>query len=601
MSAYSSLCHKIWKLELHNVAAARCSGPKSEVGQVDRVERLLKFGYLPSQLPPSFTTHDLASNYSAFIAAWNALVPVKDKKKGAFKSPDTKAEIFSVARVGHQRRTTSLPNPVAQTYISLRVVEHWGAIISHYRKSKISASRPRFLPNGGRATSLTSMQLLYDRKISKSAGYRFMLKTDLSRFFPTIYTHSVPWAVHTKSKAKRNRGLTAKWYGNLLDSDLRQCQDGQTIGIPIGPDTSHIIAEAVATAVDVEFHKHFKGWPAGFRYVDDYFLFFETAKEADKALAALIRSLREFELQINFEKTKTCPVIEITDDFWTHRLRAFDIAPKGRRHASDLNHFFELAKDLAKENSDESVMLYALKRMSTTIIRKECWDAFEAHLCQVAMAYPNTLQITARILSSYARVGYPLNKTRLARMINALIEDHAPVGHHSEVAWCLWMAKELGLAITTSNVDSISEINSSVCALLLMDMNASGMLPKSPPTNFWRSHQTTDALRGELWLLSYEAGIRGWGGFNASHIAADPYFLVLMNAGVRFYDDSVTLAPLFHVKPDALKAKNLDNENEFFDLDFDDDLDEILLHDPGESPYEQGLPFSEEDVNDLPF
>lgn len=81
------------------------------------------------------------------------------------------------------------------------------------------------------------------------------------------------------------------------------------------------------------------------------------------------------------------------------------IAPKGRRHASDLHHFFELAKDLAKENSDESVMLYALKRVSATIVRKECWDAFEAHLCHVAMAYPNTLQTVARILASYARVG----------------------------------------------------------------------------------------------------------------------------------------------------------------------------------------------------
>lgn len=526
------------------------------------------------------------------MTEWNALVPEKDGKKGTLKSPDTKAEIFSVARVGHQRRSTSLPNPVAQTYISLRVVEHWGKIVSHYRKSKLSASRPRFLRNGGRATSITSMQLLYDRKIAKSAGYRYMLKTDLSRFFPTIYTHSVPWAVHTKSKAKKNRGLTAKWYGNLLDLDLRQCQDGQTIGIPIGPDTSHIIAEAVATAVDIEFHKYFKGWPAGFRYVDDYYLFFETAKDADRALAALIRSLREFELQINFEKTKTCPVIEITEDFWTHRLRAFDIAAKGRRHASDLNHFFELAKDLAKANSDESVMLYALKRVSAIIVRKDCWDTFEAHLCHVAMAYPNTLQITARILASYARVGYPLGKDRLSRMINAVIEDHAPLGHHSEVAWSLWMAKELDLIVTTKNVDSIAEMNSSVCALLLMDLDASRKLPKTPPTTLWRNHQTSDALWGEMWLLSYEAGVRGWGGFTSAHVAADPHFSVLMNAEVRFYDDAVALAPLFQVKPAALKAKNLENENDFFDLDFDD-LDELIVHDPGEGSYEHGLLFSE--------
>ncbi len=126
-----------------------------------------------------------------------------------------------------------------------------------------------------------------------------------------------------------------------------------------------------------------------------------------------------------------------------------------------------------------------------------------------------------------------------------------------------------------------------------MDMDASGKLPKAPPTVFWRSHQATDALWGELWLLSYEAGVRGWGGFSSAHVAADPYFSVLMNAGVRFYDDTATLSPLFQVKPAVLKAKNLENENDFFDLDFDEDV-ELLLRDHGEWAYEQGPLFSEE-------
>jgi hypothetical protein len=196
------------------------------------------------------------------------------------------------------------------------------------------------------------------------------------------------------------------------------------------------------------------------------------------------------------------------------------------------------------------------------------------------------------------RFGYPLGKDRLSRMINAVIEDHAPVGHHSEVAWSLWMAKELDIAVTARNVDFVAEMNSSVCALLLMDMDASGKLSKAPPTVFWRSHQTTDALWGELWLLSYEAGVRGWGGLTSAHVATDPHFSVLMNAGVRFYDDTVTLSPLFQVRPAALKAKNLENENDFFDLDFDDDLEDLLLHDPGEGAYEHGLLFSVEQEED---
>jgi Reverse transcriptase (RNA-dependent DNA polymerase) len=553
---------------------------------MDRVERLLKLGYFPSQLPPSFNTSDLAALHATFYTVWLELQ--EPPKKGVLvpKAPNSKAELFSVARVGHQRRVTSLPNPVAQTYLATLVTAHWGEFIAHYRKSKLSASHPRFLRHGGRATSIPSMQLLYDRKIAKSAGYRFMLKTDLSRFFPTIYTHSVPWAFHTKSIAKKNKNLTSKYFGNILDLALRQGQDGQTIGIPIGPDTSHMIAEAIATAVDLELKRRLKVWPAGFRYVDDYYLFFATLKDAEEALAALVRALNEFELQINFAKTITCPVIEISEDFWTHQLRNFSIASEGHRQGSDLNHFFELAKDLARKNADESVMVYALKRISSTIIRKESWDSFEAHVCHAALAYPNSLQTVARLLSTYARVGYPINLARLTRLVNASIEDHAPLGHHSEVAWCLWMTKDLGLSLNETNVDRISEMHSSVCALLLLDLFHTGKLPKTPKTSNWKTFENQYALYGELWLMSYEAGMRGWGGFSDAHIKADPYFNVLHLANVHFYDPTATVTPVFHVKTAALKAHDVANETEFFALEEIDDIDHCIEYEEGDGGYE---------------
>jgi hypothetical protein len=93
-----------------------------------------------------------------------------------------------------------------------------------------------------------------------------------------------------------------------------------------------------------------------------------------------MRCLKDFELHANFDKTKTCLVIEITDDYWTHQIRSFSIAETGKRQASDINHFFELAKHLARQNSDESVMTYALKRASSTLVRKSNWGSFEAHM-----------------------------------------------------------------------------------------------------------------------------------------------------------------------------------------------------------------------------
>lgn len=308
----------------------------------------------------------------------------------------------------------------------------------------------------------------------------------------------MPWTFHGKATAKKNRKITPKYFVNLLDLPLRQGQEEQTFGLPIGPDTSHIIAEAIATSVDIELKKKLKVYPVGFRYVDDYFLFFSTANEAESAFAALVRALQEFQLQINVEKTITCSVVEIADDYWTPQLRGFQIEQAGPRQASDIHHYLEMAKDLARRNRDESVMVYALKRVSSVVVRKENWGNFEAHLCHIALAYPNTLQSVARLLSTYAHVGYPLHRARLERLVNATVQDHAPLGLHSEMAWSLWMCKDLGLLLSDANVDIVSEMQSSVCALLLMDLTSQGGLGKHPTNAYWKQFGTADALSSDM-------------------------------------------------------------------------------------------------------
>jgi Reverse transcriptase (RNA-dependent DNA polymerase) len=563
----------------------------------DRIEKLLGKGYFPSQLPPPFKTLDLAANHASLYAAWVRLQPAFGKGAKMPKAPSSKSELFSVARTGHQRRVTSLTNPVAQTYLSTHIAQNWASLLAHFRQSRLSASHPRFLRNGTRAANLPSMQMLYERKILSSAGYRHMLRTDISRFFPTIYTHSIPWALHGKAIAKKNRRETQIYFGNLLDLCVRQCQDEQTIGLPIGPDTSHIIAEAIATTVDLELKKRLKYLPAGFRYVDDYFLFFETAAQAETALAALIRSLKDFELQINFEKTDTCSVREISDDFWTHQLRAFQISSNVRKQRSDINHFFELAKELARKNADESVMTYALKRASSVVVRKENWDCFEAQLCHVALANTNVLQSFARVLSTYSGLGFPLDKIRLHRFVNALIQDHAPLGHHSEVAWALWICKDVKLKLNESSIDLVTEMHSSVCALLLLDLHAAGQLAKAPKTSYWKQAESTEALRGDLWLLSYEAGLRGWAGFGDGHIRKDPHFEALRAHQVHFYDQSASLPPIFHVRPEALLQHDVKTPSDLFDLDDFDDLETVVEYDDEEEGY-GGVVFPDDEESD---
>jgi hypothetical protein len=556
---------------------------------MDRVERLLRLGYLPSQLPPPFTAADLATHHIPLLAAWGGLPPANGAKVP--KAPSSKTEVFSVARAGHQRRATSLPNPVGQAFLCRALVDSWAPIVRHFRRSRLSASHPRFRRDSKRAASLPSMQTLYERRLLQGAGYRFVLRTDISRFFPTIYTHSIPWALHGKATAKKNRTITPKYYGNLLDLAVRQCQDEQTFGLPIGPDTSHIIAECIATSIDVELSKKLRAVPPGFRYVDDYYLFFETHAAAEAALAHLIRYLKDFELQINFDKTKICRTEDFEEDSWTHKLRSADIASDGQRQRSDLNHYFELAREISRDYTDESVMVYALRKLGSTIVRKDNWATFEAQLCLVAAAHPVSLQTIARLLSTYAGLGYPVDRRRLSRLVNSLISEHAPLEHHSEVAWCLWMCKDLELDLLPSNIDLVAEMNSSVCALTLLDLSNRGKLKKSPAASHWKALECRDALWDDLWMLSYEAGVRGWGGLSDSHIRADAHFDELRKRNVRFYADNASLAPLFAPKPDALKRFNLQSVAQLLELE---DLGEVFEHEDDEDEYGSPLDGADE-------
>ena len=225
------------------------------------VKSFLDRGYLPIQLPPGFSSSSFADKYLAVAKVW----------KGKH---NTRLDKFSVLRSVYSRRMTGIPNPIAFFRLVNEIAKYWERIQSHYRKSEISVSAPEL---GGdiRAIQTTKFRELDEIRVLRSSGYKFVLLSDISRFFPTIYTHVIPWALHGKEKAKKSIGKhTPAFFGNILDSRSQGVQARQTIGLPIGPDSSHVLAEAIAVAVDCELKASLGYWPAGYRFVDDYCLFF---------------------------------------------------------------------------------------------------------------------------------------------------------------------------------------------------------------------------------------------------------------------------------------------------------------------------------------
>jgi len=70
-------------------------------------------------------------------------------------------------------------------------------------KSLFSLTSPRYLKHGVRAISTKHPfdAIPVWRARSRTASH-YLLATDLSQFYPSISTHSIPWALHKKSVAK---------------------------------------------------------------------------------------------------------------------------------------------------------------------------------------------------------------------------------------------------------------------------------------------------------------------------------------------------------------------------------------------------------------
>ena len=495
----------------------------------------MKKGYFPVQLPPGFTSETFAAKYKRLEGRWNAQKP-----------PDSKPEKFSVAKSSYYRRITSILNPIGFYFLAKEIVTYWQQIQKHYRKSKISLSIPKILSSSLRAIDLTEFSELYEAKVTMSSGYRYVLITDISGFFPNIYTHAIPWALHGKSIAKNNKAKSSEYFGNSLDDKCMRVQDRQTIGLPIGPDTSHIIAEIIGVAIDIQLKDSFKKWPHGFRYVDDYYLFFDTTDEAEKCLAELTKSIGNYELQINPLKTRIIEIKELVEESWKYKLKKIAISDSRSLQRDDLHNYFEVLFLLEKQFSDESLVKYGLKLISSRIVKKSNWSVFEAYLLKCGFSFPNCLQVIANIFSTYHHYKYDFNTLAIERFCNNLIKVHAISDHHSEVSWLLWICKELGLKLKREVIREIEGMSSSVCILIVLDLFNSGQIKNNIKVNHLKQFSNQESLYSTNWLLAYEAGKRKWlTNSDTDYISKDHFFGALLKEGVSFYDESKKCRPIF--------------------------------------------------------
>jgi hypothetical protein len=151
-------------------------------------------GYLPENLPPVFTSTDLGPFADTHFPVNEYLTRIQFRTRPAH---------YNASKRGHQRRVFSIPNPIAAADTALFLQQNWEAIREHFSKSPFSASRPAMDAEGPRAIAITSHDELSHLRNERMAASRYVVSTDISRFFPSIYTHALPWAFHGKAQSSQ--------------------------------------------------------------------------------------------------------------------------------------------------------------------------------------------------------------------------------------------------------------------------------------------------------------------------------------------------------------------------------------------------------------
>lgn len=363
------------------------------------------------------------------------------------------------------------------------------------------------------------------------------------------------------SEGKDNR---LSLLGNVLDLAIRNGQDKQTIGIPIGPDTSLVIAEAILTSVDVQLSGTIT--KRGFRYIDDIACGFQTIAEAEETLGRLQHLIGDLQLQLNPRKTRIVELPAELEASWVPHLRsfAFRSSTVGVQQ-TDLLSYFGRAFELAANQREEAILRYSVQRMRSISIFEKNWSLYESLLLQCLSIEPGTAPAVIGELYKY-HLCMPLDRIRITESLQQLIVDHAPLHHGSEVVWALWGAICLGYKLDAEIVEK-SLLTADPCvSLCALHVIAKGLFTGPVDVSTLEALMHDEELTDTQWLLAYEANIKGWLPNKAGHdfVTAHKHFGPMKAAGVSFYDEAAV--PAITVKP--LIAQNYGEPDEDFDLEY---------------------------------
>jgi hypothetical protein len=497
-----------------------------------RHRRFLSAGFFPPELPPCFYSERFGQ-YRNFLRQAFDKIPKNKNGEPDFQSFRAQRTSFNFPRYRNNDRRHSFINPISYFFLSRVLADKYSDLRKLTKGSKLSLSPSIFDWSGERALKRPIFASRDAYLAQMSARFEFVLHTDIRAFYHSLYTHTIAWAIHTKAFAKKNR--SPKHVGNLIDLLCRNAQDGQTVGIPVGPDTSRMIAEIVGAAIDKEIQrKHSPVDDSAMRFVDDFAFGCNAVSEADKIAASVRRSVNEYELDLSGEKT----LIQASDASHPGGWKVFirSIIPTRPYNDVDIEVFLYQIDKLAQTDVDINIEKFAIQNARKVFVECDDWQRVEQYLIATyrknATIIGNLVEIF--ILRQLAKSDVSVGAVR------ELIHFRLPILHeqarNGEVSWLLFLARALKIKIKAEAVEPFFYDNDALAAVQIADLRKQGLTKGTIDRSHWNKSLSEDGLHSDMWLYAYEGTLKNLTGTKKkTHVTNHRYFKHLLAKKIEFY------------------------------------------------------------------
>lgn len=497
---------------------------------MNRFYRLIAFGYFPKELPPIFKTRSFAKN------TFN-LSSIESYIEKKWQRPSS----FLLQQKAHYRRKLDIVAPQAILGQSHLIAKNYTAIQNFFCSFPGYCSRPAFnrKTKFQRAVRPFAMGRGYShQKLELRSRFPVILKLDIKSYYRSIYTHSISWAIHGKQYAKTH--MREDNLGNSLDRSFQRSQDGQTIGVPTGPDTSFIIAEVILSRLVQEMINRNELSPDRIvRYYDDIEYGCESEYEAHRILAKFEDALRKYELEINPDKVTIFSGPKGVETSWLYKLRKFEWQTEQK--ADELLEIFSYVSSLAESFPEDHVFRYFLRKMRTTLVREDAWPIYQRILLALLQESRGNAKEVFDQFTYYRKIGWSIDKKAVKEGLDRKVRHQLSGAVTSELSWTIYGYLLFNLQISKDLLLSVLKGGDCPSKVLATKIIYQRNIPLKSEINTIVRSWGQDVLNSSEWLFAYEILTNRW--HNRYHSIELPensaLYEHMRDNSVSFIDDEV--------------------------------------------------------------